>query len=198
MAITKATASSIAPAAKGDLVVGSATNDAGVLAVGTNTHILVADSTETLGMKWAAPASGSTFVGASVSNSTTQAISNNTHTAVLWDTEQFDTDAFHSTATNTSRFTIPAGKGGKYLFNCSVRWDNNTSSDRILEIYKNGTIFAVLDVLTGNYPGYMISRTLNLVATDYVELYVYQNSGGSRTLELGGTRGWAELLYLGA
>ena len=59
MAITKATASSIAPAAKGDLVVGSATNDAGVLAVGTNTHILVADSTETLGMKWAAPSSGS-------------------------------------------------------------------------------------------------------------------------------------------
>ena len=60
MAITKATASSIAPAAKGDLVVGSATNDAGVLAVGTNTHILVADSAETLGMKWAAP-SGASF-----------------------------------------------------------------------------------------------------------------------------------------
>ena len=57
MAITKATASSIAPAAKGSMVVGSATNDAGVLAVGTNTHILVADSTETLGMKWAAPSS---------------------------------------------------------------------------------------------------------------------------------------------
>ena len=58
MAITKATASSIAPAAKGDLVVGSDTNDAGVLAVGTNTHILVADSTETLGMKWAAASAG--------------------------------------------------------------------------------------------------------------------------------------------
>ena len=73
MAITKATASSIAPAAKGSIVVGSATNDAGVLAVGTNTHILVADSTETLGMKWAAPASGgmtlistTTMSGASV------------------------------------------------------------------------------------------------------------------------------------
>lgn len=61
MAITKATASSIAPAAKGSIVVGSATNDAGVLAVGTNTHILVADSTETLGMKWAAPSAGLTW-----------------------------------------------------------------------------------------------------------------------------------------
>jgi hypothetical protein len=46
MAITKATASSIAPAAKGDLVVGSATNDAGVLAVGTDTYLLTADSAE--------------------------------------------------------------------------------------------------------------------------------------------------------
>ena len=184
--------------AKGDLVVGTGADTFSRLAVGANDTVLVAASGEATGLKWAAPASGSTFVGASVSNSTTQAISNNTHTAVTWDTEEFDTDAFHSTATNTSRFTIPAGKGGKYLFNCSVRWDNNGSSDRILEIYKNGTIFAALDVLTGNYPGYMVSRTLNLVATDYVELYVYQNSGGSRTLELGGIRGWAELLYLGA
>ena len=184
--------------AKGDLIVGTGADTFSRLAVGTNGQVLTADSSEATGLKFATPASGSTFVGASVSNSTTQAISNNTHTAVTWDTEEFDTDAFHSTSSNTSRFTIPAGKGGKYLFNCSVRWDNNSSSDRILEIYKNGTIFAVLDVLTGNYPGYMISRTLNLVATDYVELYVYQNSGGSRTLELGGTRGWAELLYLGA
>jgi len=58
MAITKATASSIAPAAKGDLVVGSATNDASILAVGTNTHILTADSSTATGLKWAAPAGG--------------------------------------------------------------------------------------------------------------------------------------------
>jgi hypothetical protein len=59
MPITKATASSIAPAAKGDLVVGSATNDAAVLAVGTNNHVLTADSSTTTGLKWAAPSSGS-------------------------------------------------------------------------------------------------------------------------------------------
>jgi hypothetical protein len=55
MAITKATASSIAPAAKGDLVAGSATNDAAVLAVGANGTVLTADSAEATGVKWAAP-----------------------------------------------------------------------------------------------------------------------------------------------
>ncbi len=62
MPITKATASSVAPAAKGDLVVGSATNDAAILAVGTNGHTLVADSAEATGLKWAAPGGASTLV----------------------------------------------------------------------------------------------------------------------------------------
>jgi hypothetical protein len=54
MAITKATASSIAPAAKGDLVVGSATNDASVLAVGSANQVLTVDSSTSTGLKWAA------------------------------------------------------------------------------------------------------------------------------------------------
>jgi|Laugrefa1bdmlbdn_1035148.scaffolds.fasta_scaffold27827_2 hypothetical protein len=56
MAITKATASSIAPAAKGDLVVGSATNDAAVLSVGSANQVLTVDSSTGTGLKWAAPA----------------------------------------------------------------------------------------------------------------------------------------------
>ena len=80
MAITKATASSIAPAAKGDLVVGSATNDAGVLAVGTDTHILVADSAESLGMKWAAPAAGGGKVLQVVQATNSTAAANSTTT----------------------------------------------------------------------------------------------------------------------
>jgi hypothetical protein len=63
MGISKATASSVAPAAKGDLVVGSGTNDAAVLTVGTNNHVLTADSSTATGLKWATPAaSGMTVI----------------------------------------------------------------------------------------------------------------------------------------
>ena len=58
MAITKASSSAVAPAAKGELVVGSATNDSAILAVGANATVLTADSTEATGMKWATVASG--------------------------------------------------------------------------------------------------------------------------------------------
>ncbi len=58
MPITKATASSVAPAAKGDLVVGSATNDAAVLGVGSNDQVLTADSSTATGLKWATASAG--------------------------------------------------------------------------------------------------------------------------------------------
>jgi len=58
MPITKASGQAVAPAAKGDLVVGSATNDAAVLAVGTNDYVLTADSSTATGLKWAAAGGG--------------------------------------------------------------------------------------------------------------------------------------------
>jgi len=58
MPISKASSNAVAPAALGDLVVGSATNDSGVLAVGTTGQVLTVDSTQALGVKWATPATG--------------------------------------------------------------------------------------------------------------------------------------------
>jgi hypothetical protein len=58
MPITKASSNAVAPAAKGDLVVGNATNDSGVLAVGANGTTLIADSAEATGLKWATASAG--------------------------------------------------------------------------------------------------------------------------------------------
>ena len=58
MPISKASSSAVAPGAKGDLVVGNATNDSGVLAVGTTDQVLTVDSSTATGLKWAAPAGG--------------------------------------------------------------------------------------------------------------------------------------------
>jgi hypothetical protein len=57
MAITKATSNAVAAAAKGDLVVGTATNDSDVLAVGSTDQVLTVDSSTATGLKWATPAS---------------------------------------------------------------------------------------------------------------------------------------------
>ena len=61
---------------KGDMAVGSGTNDYDRLAVGTNDYVLVADSTQTLGMKWAVLAADkkilNVYTNVTVSNTTTE------------------------------------------------------------------------------------------------------------------------------
>jgi hypothetical protein len=65
MPITKASSNAVAAAAKGDLVVGNATNDSGVLAVGSTDQVLTVDSTTATGLKWATASAGGMTVIAS-------------------------------------------------------------------------------------------------------------------------------------
>lgn len=155
------------------------------LGVGANGTVLTADSAEATGLKWAAPAAPS-FVGVSAfdSNVLGQSISNTTYTALTYDSENYDTDSFHSTSSNTSRLTIPSGKGGKYQINAYVNWDNNATGRRIFVLYKNGVYNKQLANETSS--GYLAQTgayVVNLVATDYIEIFAYQDSGGTRNCD---------------
>jgi hypothetical protein len=58
--------------AKGDLLVGTADDTVGRLAVGTDGYTLVADSAETTGLKWAAPSGGGKVLQVVQDTTTTQ------------------------------------------------------------------------------------------------------------------------------
>jgi hypothetical protein len=132
MAITKATASSIAPAAKGDLVAGSATNDAAVLTVGANDTVLTADSSTATGLKWAAASSGSTNI-------------------TLKRVRDTSTATFISIATDgSSKYVIVGSSGVLYSSTDSgVTWTSRTSgfgSSTIRRVtYANAIFVAVGD-----------------------------------------------------
>lgn len=202
MPISKASSNAVAPAAKGDLVAGTTTNDSGVLAVGANDTVLTADSSTATGLKWATPASGSTFVGAQGirTGSGAQSIANNTQTAILFDAEQYDTDAIHSTSTNTSRFTVPAGKGGYWQVSFFFTWDGNATGTRNIYLYKNGLFNAYLSAnpAATNQGTNNATMIYNYAAGDYIEFYAFQSSGVSLNVSAPGQYGAAQFTYMGA
>jgi hypothetical protein len=196
-AIAKATVD-----AKGDLIAGTADNTVARLAVGANDTVLVADSSTATGLKWAAPASGSTFVGANVTKTANQSISNATWTNVTWNNEQFDTNTFHDNSTNNTRMTIPSGKDGKYLITVGVVFDTNGSGVRHGMIKKNNVNYYKFnwdDSYGSERKSLNGSTTIECVATDYIEVEVYQSSGGALNVTGGGVDdGQFTITYLGA
>ena len=177
--------------AKGDLVVGTGSDTFDRLAVGTDGYTLVADSSVSpTGLKWAAPASGTTFAGCSLYRTVDQTgIASATNTAILWDAQHFDTDAYHSTVTNTSRITIPSGKAGKYLI-CGMTEIALLSATKVQTIiYLNGSIVQY----AGDYQGTgtnvkgPYSIVLDLGVNDYIEIFARQDSG-SNADATGGTQ----------
>jgi len=188
VALTNGVVNNTLTSTTGDIIYASAANTPARLGIGSTSQVLTVSG----GIpSWATPASGASFVGCSASARASQSIANNTVTAIALNTEQFDSSSMHSTTVNNSRFTIPTGYTGKWLFTAVSGFDPLTTGNMILRFYVNGASIG-LAIFTGNTNAGTITSTsitnvLNLLAGDYVELMIYQNSGISATTMISGT-----------
>jgi hypothetical protein len=183
----------------GDIIYASAANTPARLGIGSTDQVL-----KVSGGIPAWGAAGSSFVGCALYSASSQTISNSVQTAVTWDSERFDTDGFHSTSTNTSRITIPTGKGGKYLFVWNHHWHGSATGERYTQLYKNGSATDMIDggkrnnfnVNAGNTQG--AAQIVNAVAGDYFEVFAQQTSGGNLGVTVANEYNQFSCVYLGA
>jgi len=115
----------------------------------------------------------------------TQTLTSGVVTLIEFATEEFDTDsAFTNTASNY-KFTVPVGAAGKYCFFFMNRIQSMTDGSKAdFMIRINGST----DVEKASHAAHTqhLSGTVvcisDLSEGDYVQCYIYQNSGSDKTL----------------
>lgn len=117
---------------------------------------------------------------AKVYHDTSQSIADSTAVALAFNSERFDTNVMHDTATNNSRLT--AKTSGKYLIMGQLEWSSNTGSTHQLLIKLNNVTFIAYIESTPVYYRMEVSTLYELAINDYVELIVLQVSGGSKSI----------------
>lgn len=120
--------------------------------------------------------------------SSSQSIANATFTKVAFQNEDFDSGGYYDNATNY-RFTPLIA--GTYLVQSRIGWSPTLVNQKLLlsSIYKNGS--RVIDGTTvtsgtGDHGVFVAGLVALNGSTDYIELYAYQETGGSASI-YGGT-----------
>ena len=104
-----------------------------------------------------------------------------TDTKVTLDTEGWDTDS----AFASNKFTVPSNEGGKYLFNFSGKTDLAVDTYAYISVRVNDStvVRSTQGTVKPNATGNALLNSSVIVAldaTDYVELFIYQNSGSDQ------------------
>jgi hypothetical protein len=114
----------------------------------------------------------------------TQSLANSTVTAITLGSESYDTDTMHSTVSNTSRITFTTA--GVYSLIGEATFDINATGTRDIYLFLNGTtrISEATAPSSGasTYSQLQVGAQYSFAANDYVEMYAWQNSGGSLNL----------------
>ena len=124
--------------------------------------------------------------------SSDQNLSNNTATKLQIDTEDFDTDSCYD---NSSNYRFTPTKAGKYYVYGSTRSGATFDYNELdLMIRLNGTNIAHGGMRNEHTPYLKVFTMINMNgSSDYVELFGFQNSGGTHAF-----RGNADRTYFGA
>lgn len=115
-----------------------------------------------------------------------QAIGSGANTTLAFNSERFDTDAFHDTATNNSRLTVPTGLGGLYLVTLNTAFAQSAAGTRrVNQIVLNAGLTPVASSEIGatssatSFPIQFCAALYRLAAGDFVQAQVFQDSGGA-------------------
>ncbi len=116
---------------------------------------------------------------------TTQVINNATATLLAFSTVEFDTLSNYTNTAANYKFTAPTT--GKYFFNGRVSLAPGSGSNSEIRLYKNGVQLKAANYnITATIASLVITiqTTLSLTAADTIQIYFYQDSGGTKTVTL--------------
>ena len=120
------------------------------------------------------------------SHNTTQNYTTGTFPVQAYNSENYDTDAYHDTSTNNSRITIPAGLAGYYAIKSSLNFAFNANGSRYIEIEKGaagtqgaGTILSIeITAPSDTSTIYSTHNVVYLAAGEYIETFARHTWGG--------------------
>jgi hypothetical protein len=119
-------------------------------------------------------------ISCSITSSVAISVVNNLFGQLLvFNTVRFDTDTMFSLGSPTM---ITINTPGKYLIGGAVHWQSNVTGMRQLSIFKNGTtplVNSAHPTTATLNPMQNVTTLVELIAGDFLELFVYQNSGAA-------------------
>jgi hypothetical protein len=127
----------------------------------------------------------------SVTHNASQSINTSTNTILAFNTERHDqaanaADTMHDIVTNNSRLTCRYA--GVYLIQASVEWATNVTGERIVELFLNNTTVIARDRRAAGAVGSIVQGCYKqrlLAVNDFVEVRVFQTSGGALNVTVG-------------